>query len=53
MSLLEIRDLHICLPEGSERAHAVEAVDLERVDQGDGREGAPALPAVVALPHAA
>ena len=27
--LLEIRDLHICLPEGSERAHAVEAVDLD------------------------
>ena len=29
MSLLEIRNLHICLPEGSERAHAVEAVDLD------------------------
>ena len=27
--LLEIRNLHICLPEGSERAHAVEAVDLD------------------------
>jgi len=29
MSLLKIRDLHVCLPEGSERAYAVEAVDLE------------------------
>ncbi len=29
MSLLEIRNLHICLPEGSERAHAIEAVDLD------------------------
>ena len=29
MSLLEIRNLHICLPEGAERAHAVEAVDLD------------------------
>ncbi len=29
MSLLEIRNLHICLPEGSEREHAVEAVDLD------------------------
>ena len=28
-SLLEIRNLHICLPAGSERAHAVETVDLE------------------------
>jgi len=27
--LLEIRDLHICLPEGSERAHAVETVNLD------------------------
>ncbi len=27
--LLEIRNLHICLPAGSERAHAVEAVDLD------------------------
>ena len=29
MSLLEIRNLHVCLPEGSERDHAVEAVDLD------------------------
>ena len=29
MSLLEVRNLHICLPEGAERAHAVEAVDLD------------------------
>jgi len=29
VSLLEIRNLHICLPEGAERAHAVEAVDLD------------------------
>ncbi len=29
MSLLEIRDLHVCLPEGSERPYAVEAVDLD------------------------
>lgn len=29
MSLLEIRNLHICLPEGSEREYAVEAVDLD------------------------
>ena len=29
MSLLEIRNLHVCLPEGSERAHAIEAVDLD------------------------
>lgn len=28
-SLLEIRNLHICLPEGSERPYAVEAVDLD------------------------
>ncbi len=27
--LLEIRNLHICLPEGAERAHAVEEVDLD------------------------
>jgi len=29
MSLLKIRDLHVCLPEGSERPYAVEAVDLD------------------------
>ena len=29
MSLLEIRNLNICLPDGAERAHAVEAVDLD------------------------
>ena len=29
MSLLTIRDLHVCLPEGSERPYAVEAVDLD------------------------
>lgn len=29
MSLLEVRDLHICLPEGAERDAAVEAVDLD------------------------
>ena len=29
MSLLEIRNLHICLPAGSERQHAVEAVNLD------------------------
>ena len=29
MSLLEIRNLHVCLPEGSERPYAVEAVDLD------------------------
>ncbi len=29
MSLLEIRNLHICLPEGSERAYAVESVNLD------------------------
>ncbi|MEM7171854.1 MAG: ABC transporter ATP-binding protein [Pseudomonadota bacterium] len=28
-SLLEIRNLHICLPEGSERPYAVEAADLD------------------------
>ena len=28
-ALLEIRNLHICLPGGSERAHAVEAVNLD------------------------
>jgi len=28
VSLLDIKNLHICLPEGAERAHAVEAVDL-------------------------
>ena len=27
--LLQIRDLHVALPEGSERRHAVEAVDLD------------------------
>jgi len=27
--LLQISNLHVCLPEGSERAHAVEAVDLD------------------------
>lgn len=31
MSLLEIRNLHICLPEGAEREHAVEAVDIDLV----------------------
>jgi len=31
MSLLEIRNLHICLPEGSERDLAVEAVNLDLV----------------------
>ncbi len=29
MSLLEIRNLHVCLPEGSERPYAVEAVNLD------------------------
>lgn len=29
MSLLEIRNLHVCLPEGAERPYAVEAVDLD------------------------
>jgi len=29
MSLLTIRDLHVCLPKGSERPYAVEAVDLD------------------------
>lgn len=29
MSLLDIRDLHICLPEGADRAYAVEAVNLD------------------------
>ncbi len=29
MSLLEIRSLHICLPEGSEREYAVEAADFD------------------------
>jgi len=29
MSLLTIRDLHVCLPEGSERPYAVETVDLD------------------------
>jgi peptide/nickel transport system ATP-binding protein len=29
MSLLEIRNLHVCLPESAERAHAVEAVNLD------------------------
>ncbi len=29
MSLLKIRNLHVCLPEGSERPYAVEAVDLD------------------------
>jgi len=28
VTLLDIKNLHICLPEGAERAHAVEAVDL-------------------------
>ncbi len=28
MNLLDINNLHICLPEGAERAHAVEAVNL-------------------------
>lgn len=29
MSLLEIRNLHVCLPDGAERPYAVEAVDLD------------------------
>ena len=29
MSLLEIRNLHICLPEGADRPYAVEAVDID------------------------
>ncbi|MBX2884630.1 MAG: ABC transporter ATP-binding protein [Granulosicoccus sp.] len=31
MNLLEVRNLHIALPEGSERPYAVEAVDLDLV----------------------